>query len=222
MATPTENLRTRFNEPARTEESGPQRSSRLSSVLIVDDEPGILGFLQKGLSAHFSLVEVAADADAADALLDRCHFDLIISDIRLPGRSGVEWVAQLREQGRMTPVIFMTAHAELQTAITALRAGASDFLLKPFRMEQMEAAVGRCMESQRLQRENFLLRRQVGRIEEGSGILGSCDLIQGICEVIKRVAQGLSDEAIAREPRNGMTFAAEAPVSGLPEPQVRI
>ncbi|MGD8956426.1 MAG: sigma-54 dependent transcriptional regulator [Chromatiaceae bacterium] len=210
MATPSENLRTRFNDPAPAAGHDSQRSSRLSSVLIVDDEPGILGFLQKGLSTHFSLVEVAADADAADALLDRCHFDLIISDIRLPGRSGVEWVAQLREQGRMTPVIFMTAHAELQTAITALRAGASDFLLKPFRMEQMEAAVGRCMESQRLQRENFLLRRQVGRIEEGSGILGSCDLIQGICEVIKRVAPMPSTVLIQGESGTGKELAARA------------
>ncbi len=210
MATPTENLRTRFNDPVNAEGRDLQRSSRLSSVLIVDDEPGILSFLQKGLSAHFSLVEVAADADAADALLDRCHFDLIISDIRLPGRSGVEWVAQLREQGRMTPVIFMTAHAELQTAITALRAGASDFLLKPFRMEQMQTAVGRCMESQRLHRENFLLRRQVGRIEEGSGIIGSCDLIEGVCEVIKRVAPMPSTVLIQGESGTGKELAARA------------
>jgi DNA-binding NtrC family response regulator len=210
MATPTENLRTRFNDPVHAQGRDPQPGSRLSSVLIVDDEPGILGFLQKGLSARFSLVEVAADADAADALLDRCHFDLIISDIRLPGRSGVEWVARLREQGRMTPVIFMTAHAELQTAITALRAGASDFLLKPFRMEQMQAAVGRCMESQRLQRENFLLRRQVRQIEESSGIIGSCDLIQGVCEVIKRVAPMPSTVLIQGESGTGKELAARA------------
>jgi DNA-binding NtrC family response regulator len=183
---------------------------RLSSVLVVDDEPGILSFLQKSLSHLFSLVEVAGDADAADALLERCHFDLVISDIRLPGRSGVDWVARLREQDVMTPVIFMTAHADLQTAINALRAGASDFILKPFRMEQMQTAVNRCMERQRLQKENFLLRRQVGDNDQSSGIVGSCELILGVCEVIKRVAPMPSTVLINGETGTGKELAARA------------
>jgi DNA-binding NtrC family response regulator len=182
----------------------------LSSVLIVDDEPGILSFLQKGLASRFSLVEVAADADAADALLNRCHFDLIISDIRLPGRSGVDWVSQLRDQDLQTPVIFMTAHADLQTAITALRAGASDFILKPFRVEQMLTAVGRCIERARLQKENYLLKRQVSHLHEGSGIIGTCDLIVGVCEVIKRVAPMPSTVLVQGESGTGKELAARA------------
>jgi DNA-binding NtrC family response regulator len=185
-------------------------TKRLNSVLIVDDEPGILSFLQKGLASQFSLVEVASDADAADGLLSRCHFDLIISDIRLPGRSGVEWVGQLRDQDVQTPVIFMTAHADLQTAITALRAGASDFILKPFRVEQMLAAVGRCIERQRLQKENFLLKRQVSHLHEGSGIIGSCDLILGVCDVIKRVAPMPSTVLVQGESGTGKELAARA------------
>jgi DNA-binding NtrC family response regulator len=184
--------------------------SRLNSVLVVDDEPGILSFLQKGLSGLFSLVEVADDVDSADALLERCHFDLVISDIRLPGRSGVDWVAELREQDLMTPVIFMTAHADLQTAIKALRAGASDFIMKPFRMEQMQTAVTRCMERQRLQKENYLLRRQVGDPDQESGIIGSCDLILGVCDVIKRVAPMPSTVLINGESGTGKELAARA------------
>ena len=183
---------------------------KLHSVLIVDDEPGILRFLQKGLANQFSLIEVAADADDADALLGRCHFDLIISDIRLPGRSGVEWISRLREQDQMTPVIFMTAHADLQTAIKALRAGASDFIMKPFRMEQIQTAVNRCMERQRLQKENFLLRRQVAHMQDNSGIIGSCDLIKGVCEVIKRVAPMPSTVLVQGESGTGKELAARA------------
>ena len=157
MAFPTENLHAALSETAQPGEKPGGPLKRLSSLLIVDDEPGILSSLQKGMASRFSLVETAADADAADALLSRCHFDLIISDIRLPGRSGVDWISQLRDQDYRGPVIFMTAHADLQTAITALRAGASDFILKPFRMEQMQAAVGRCIERQRLKQRDLAL-----------------------------------------------------------------
>ena len=210
MVCTTETLRNTLSDHAPGSEDRRESGKRLNSVLIVDDEPGILSFLQKGLSPQFSLVEVAADADGADTLLKRCHFDLIISDIRLPGRSGVEWVSQLREQDQMTPVVFMTAHADLQTAITALRAGASDFIMKPFRMEQMQAAVGRCIERQRLQKENFLLRRQVANMHDESGIIGSCDLIRGVCEVIKRVAPMPSTVLIQGESGTGKELAARA------------
>jgi len=209
MACTTENLRAAVSKQ-RLADDQTNTGKRLNSVLIVDDEPGILSFLQKGLASRFSLVEVAADAEAADSLLSRCHFDLIISDIRLPGRSGVEWVSTLRDQDQVTPVIFMTAHADLQTAITALRAGASDFILKPFRMEQMQTAVNRCLERQRLQKENFLLRRQVAHLDEGSGIIGSCDLILGVCEVIKRVAPMPSTVLVQGETGTGKELAARA------------
>ncbi|WP_334223711.1 sigma-54-dependent transcriptional regulator [Thiosocius teredinicola] len=203
-------MKAELSKEATQHDSTEAPGKKLSSVLVVDDEPGILSFLQKGLNAQFSLVEVATDADAADALLNRCHFDLIISDIRLPGRSGVDWISQMREQDLMTPVIFMTAHADLSTAITALRAGASDFILKPFRMEQMQAAVSRCMERHRLQKENFLLRRQVAHMHEGSGIIGSCDLILGVCDVIKRVAPMPSTVLIQGESGTGKELAARA------------
>ncbi|MCB1800284.1 MAG: sigma-54-dependent Fis family transcriptional regulator [Gammaproteobacteria bacterium] len=212
MACSTENLRASFTDDGRgIDDDGKTGSGkRLSSVLIVDDEPGILHALQKGLAPDFSLIEVAASTDAADALLERCHFDLIISDIRLPDRSGVDWITELREQDQATPVIFMTAHADLQTAITALRAGASDFILKPFRMEQMQTAVSRCLERRRLHKENFLLRRQVKHLNESGGIIGSCDLIRGVCEVIKRVAPMPSTVLVSGESGTGKELAARA------------
>ena len=209
MACTNESMRAALADQSGTD-TDDIHPKKLHSVLIVDDEPGILRFLQKGLANQFSLIEVAGDADAADALLGRCHFDLIISDIRLPGRSGVEWISRLREQDQMTPVIFMTAHADLQTAIKALRAGASDFIMKPFRMEQIQTAVNRCMERQRLQKENFLLRRQVAHMQDNSGIIGSCDLIRGVCEVIKRVAPMPSTVLVQGESGTGKELAARA------------
>jgi len=182
----------------------------ISSVLVVDDEPGIRSFLQRGLQKYFSLVETAADVESAEKLRQRCHFDLIIADIRLPGRSGVDWVTSLREQGAGTGVIFITAHADLETAVAALRAGAEDFIMKPFRMEQMVTAVKRFLEQQRVQRENFVLRRQVEQIYEGSGLVGDGDLIRGVCDVIKRVAPMPSTVLIEGESGTGKELAARA------------
>ncbi len=209
MAVTPEHIDTASADRPSDNNAGP-RNKRLNSVLVVDDEPGILSFLRKGLNKQFDLIEVATDADAADELLKRCLFDLIISDIRLPGRSGVEWVRQLRELGQMTPVIFMTAHADLQTAIKALRAGASDFVSKPFRLEQIQTAIDHCIERQRLQTENFLLRRQVAHSQDNGGIIGSGELIKGVCEVIQRVAPMPSTVLIQGESGTGKELAARA------------
>ena len=186
-------------------------TARMTSVLIVDDEPGIRSFLQKGLKRFFGLVETAEDVATAEELRQHCHFDLIITDIRLPGRTGgVEWVRELREQGGTTGVIFMTAHADLETAIAALRAGAEDFIMKPFRMEQMVAAVERYLERQKMQRENFVLRRQVEQIYDSSGIVGECRQMHALCEVVKRVAPMPSTVLIEGESGTGKELAARA------------
>src|SRR5712692_8002227 len=115
------------------------------SILIVDDEPGVRNFLQRPLAKEYGLVEAVEHVEAAEALRARCRFDVLIVDISLPGRSGLEWVEALHRSGDRSNVIFITAYADLNTTIGALRAGAVDFILKPFRVEQLLAAVRRCV-----------------------------------------------------------------------------
>jgi len=180
-----------------------------NSVLIVDDELGIRNFLQKGLEKLFGLVEVAEDVETAEALRQRCNFDLIISDIRLPGMSGVDWVTDLRHQGCNASVIFITAHASLETAIAALRAGASDFIMKPFRMDQMMASIEGCLAHQQVRRENVVLKRQVDKFYD-SGMIGNCDTMQSVCDVIKSVAPMPTTVLIEGESGTGKELAARA------------
>ena len=191
-------------------ENSTSHKNSMNSVLIVDDEAGIRSFLQKGLDSRFGLIEVAGDVETANELRKRCHFDLIIADIRLPGRSGVEWVTELREQGSTTAVIFITAYADIETAISALRAGAADFIMKPFRMEQIHASVERCMERQQYQRENYVLRREFKNYYDSAGMIGNCELMQSVCEVIKRVAPMSSTVLISGETGTGKELAGRA------------
>ncbi|MDX1434498.1 MAG: sigma-54 dependent transcriptional regulator [Gammaproteobacteria bacterium] len=180
-----------------------------SAVLIVDDEPGMRNFLLKALEHDCALVEVADSVERAEALRQRYHFDLLIVDIRLPGRSGIEWLEDLRADGVRTDVIVMTAYADLDTAISALRSGAADFLLKPFRLEQMMAAVRGCLERRRMARENFLLKRGSGG-HAVEGILGSSPAIEEMSHVIRRVAPTGSTVLIEGETGTGKELVARA------------
>ena len=182
----------------------------MKSILILDDEPGIISFLERGLSKNISVIETAGDISIASELLDRCHFDLIISDIRLPDGSGVEWLMKIREEGHQTPVIFMTAFADLQTAIDALRVGAVDFLMKPFRLEQMQASVDRCLQLEQLRRENYVFRRQINKEFDVTNLVGECKEMLNVCQIIKQVAPMPSTVLLEGESGTGKELAARA------------
>lgn len=181
------------------------------SILVVDDEPGMRSFLARSLSSRCSQVETVDSVEAAEGTLLRQRFDLIVLDITLPGKSGVTWLAELRDKGFTGEVILITAFADLETAINALRAGASDFLLKPFRLPQMLNAIQRCFERSRLVRENFVLRREIeertGLIE---GLVGDSAVMRETCAVIKRIAPTPSTVLIAGESGTGKEVAARA------------
>lgn len=185
-------------------------TSLMKSILVVDDEVGIQSFLQRGLSREFGLVETAGDLAHASELINRCHFDLVICDIRLPDGEGVDWVTQLREQGRQVPVIFITAYADLNTSIQALRVGAVDFILKPFRLEQIQASITRCLEHEQLRRQNYVYKRELAQSFDVSNMVGECREIRNVCQIIKHVAPMPSTVLVEGESGTGKELAARA------------
>ena len=114
-----------------------------ASILVVDDEPGMRNFLVRMLATRCRHVAEAPDVAAASRLLEATPFDLIILDNIMAGRSGLEWLEELHGSGFHRDVILITAFADLETAIKALRAGAADFVLKPFRSNQILNAIAR-------------------------------------------------------------------------------
>jgi len=180
------------------------------SVLVVDDEEGMRSFLLRTLKNRCGLVETAASAEQGAELVARFHFDLIVLDIALPRKSGVEWLAELRESGFHGDVILITAFADMDTAIGALRAGATDFILKPFRLDQILNSIRRCFERARLVRENFVLRREVADRSGIEGLVGASEAVRELSALIKRIAPMPSTVLIQGESGVGKEVAARA------------
>ncbi len=161
-----------------------------AAILVVDDEPGMRNFLVKTLAPRCAHVEAAANCAEASALLDQRHFDIVILDNVLPGQSGLDWLREQRAIGFFADAILITAFADLETAIQALRAGAVDFVLKPFRSNQILNAVARSIDRRHLQRENYLLRYELGGgAPARARLLGHSPAITRIRQMIERAAR---------------------------------
>jgi DNA-binding NtrC family response regulator len=171
-------------------EFGPWLSQ--ASILVVDDEPGMRNFLVRTLGPRCKRIEEAADTEEASRKLDANRFDVVILDNVMPGRNGVDWLAEQRAIGFFADAILMTAYADLETAIRALQAGAVDFVLKPFRSNQILNAVARCLDRTSLQRENFVLRYELRSTSDHvllrDKLIGESDAIRRVRETIARVA----------------------------------
>lgn len=179
------------------------------SILIVDDEQGMRNFLVKTLAPRCHFVMSAGSAEEGMEWLSSHHVDLVILDISLPGRDGVTWLKELRAQGCSAEVILITAFADLDTAIEALRAGASDFILKPFRVPQILNAVKKCVERTQLRRENYVLRRGLHEAQsQHSALVGQSACMQQLRDAIDRVAQVDSTVLIQGESGTGKELVA--------------
>ncbi len=192
--------------PASAAESWPH-----ATVLVVDDEPGMRNFLVKTLAPRAGQVMAAGSAEEADELLQRHRFDLVILDITLPGKSGLTLLQELRARGNPCEVVLITAFADLDTAIEALRAGAGDFLLKPFRVAQVLGAVKHGLERAGLKRENWVLKRALHqRTGPADGLVGRSIVIKGLQAALHRVATVDSTVLLTGESGTGKELAALA------------
>ncbi|MFC3694910.1 sigma-54-dependent transcriptional regulator [Chenggangzhangella methanolivorans] len=182
-------------------------------ILVVDDEPGMRNFLTRTLTPRCARVEAVENTAAAGRLIDASHFDLIILDNKMAGRTGLEWLAELRRDGFFTEVILITAFADLETAIEALRAGAADFVLKPFRTKQILNAIARCLDRAALRRENFVLRRQLGASpepEKPGRLVGTSPQMARIREMVARAAATPTTVLITGESGTAKEITARA------------
>jgi DNA-binding response OmpR family regulator len=114
---------------------------RVANIVLIEDEPGIVDFIDRGLSAHGFEVRSALDGESGLALALGDHVDLVVLDLMLPGRNGMELLHDLASERPELPVIVLTARGELEDRVGGLNAGAADYLVKPFALAELEARI---------------------------------------------------------------------------------
>lgn len=183
-----------------------------SSILVIDDEPGIRHFIQKQLSSFGARIDVASNTKIATNLLDDFDYDLILLDNILPDQKGLDWLSEQKRVGLYCEAILMTAYADLGTAIEAIRAGASDFLVKPFRSNQILNVVVQNLTKSNLRKQNSILRNEIKAgedlLRQRNALIGTSKEIENVRSEIKRAAKIDAHVVISGEVGSGKQIAA--------------
>ena len=179
-------------------------------ILVIEDEPSMRIGLACTLETAGYKVASAERGQMGLELYEKGTFDLVITDLRLPDINGIEILRTVRQGGLETGVIVITAYAEVKTAVEAIRAGAIDYLSKPFEPDELLFIIERFIKQRRLEKENVLLKKAVRKRERFQQIIGRGSAMQKIFETIETVSQTDSSVIIYGESGTGKGMVAEA------------
>jgi DNA-binding NtrC family response regulator len=179
-----------------------------SRILVVEDEDKLRRVIELHLAASGYEVDKAPTAEEALRLADRA--DLILTDLRLPGMDGIELLSILQRQDSRVPVVVMTAFGSVEKAVEAMKAGAVDFLMKPFSLDHLVAVIAKALEFRALRDENRELREELGRRYSFENVVGHSAAMQEIFATIMRVAPTRATVLLAGESGVGKDLIARA------------
>ena len=177
-------------------------------ILVVDDELGLCAGLQEGLRREGYQVDAAHDAAAALQLAGRGLYNLVISDVKMPGMDGLELLAQIRARSRDTLFILMTAFGTVGNAVEAMRLGAYDYLPKPIDLKRLRLQVQKALEYQAVVSENNELRSRLQKQSEPGPLIGESESMRLVTRLIEEVAQSEVTVLIEGESGTGKEIAA--------------
>ena len=178
------------------------------AVLVADDEPGVRESLAEVLRDAGYDVQLAADGLAAIAALEARDFAVVITDLRMPGADGLAVLKRAREISPQTLVLVMTAHGSVDTAVDALRSGATDYILKPVVFDDLLAKVERLLEYRHLAWQTQMLRHEVESHYDAEGLVGQSRAMREVMDLVRKVAPTHSTVLISGESGTGTEFVA--------------
>jgi DNA-binding NtrC family response regulator len=181
-----------------------------ASLLIADDDPVARDLLAEVLRHEGYRVRAAAGGEECVRLAEAEPFDLALVDLRMPDLDGVRVLQRLATIQRELPVLILTAFATIETAIEAIRAGAYDYLSKPFRMEEIRLVVRRTLEAQRLTRENRQYRKELRERYAVHNLVGQSPRMVELYKLVARVAELETTVLIHGETGTGKELVARA------------
>ena len=182
----------------------------MARILIADDHDS----LRRGLAQ--ALAEASHDVDEApngNNAIERLHegaFDVLVSDLRMGGSTGLEVLKTAKSLQPTCAVILMTAFGSISTAVEAMRAGAFDFVQKPFEIEEMELKIAKALELRQMQHQIDYLRHAQGDIYEFDRIIGSSGALEKVLEVVRKVAKSNTTVLVRGETGTGKELVAGA------------
>ena len=191
-------------------ESAVVRTGPPGRVLVVDDEVNARTALAELLTDEGFEVETAADAFKALGKVDTFAPDVVVTDLKMPGMDGIELVQRLRALNDPPVVVVMTAFGAVQSAVEAMRAGASEYLTKPINLDELLVSLARVLEHQALRREARQLRQRVRDRVAPANIIGDSPAMQRIFEVIDQAAPSRATILITGESGTGKELVANA------------
>ena len=179
-------------------------------ILVVDNDPEMVGLLRRQLEGPGCTVATATSGSGALAEMARQNFDVILTDLVMEGVDGLAIVREAHRRDPHARVILMTAFGSLETAISAMRDGAYDYLTKPFKLDEVTVSVERALEDRRLREENRRLKTQVERRFSFDSILGRSPAMQAAFEQIRAVAASDASILLLGESGTGKELVAQA------------
>ncbi len=179
-------------------------------ILIIEDEATLRESLKRIFQREGYQIEAVESAEPALELYEENNYDLILTDIILPGITGIELLKRVREANPDQIVIIMTAFASLETAVETLRAGAYDYIVKPIIHEELKRIVKNALRQKSLQKENLLLKKQMGGSYDLSRIIGQNPEIQTIITRLKKIVEARSPVLFTGEIGTGKKLIARA------------
>ena len=182
----------------------------MPAILIVEDEAKMRRLLELNLGEEGFTTLSAGDAESGLKLLRENSVDLVVTDLKLPGMNGLEFLQAVKHQNAALPVIVMTAFGTVETAVEAMKAGASDYVLKPFSLAEMRMVIHKELDVHKLREENRSLREALGKRYAHPNVVARSPKMQEVLATVERVAPTNSTVLLGGESGVGKDLIARA------------